>query len=209
MPQASAAAPRRPRIPAAERRRMIVEAAIGFFAEHGLEGQTRLLAQSLGIPHSVLYRHFPSKEELIAAVCEELFRRRWQPEWETILRDPRLPREERLLRFYAAAGTLILSPEWLRMALLTGLSDRAAPSGLGLLLQARIIRPLAEALREGRAISSAAAEEEAWSLHGRIFYLGMRAAVWRGATPQDPKAALEAAIRSHGSGALALAAGPA
>lgn len=206
MPQASAAAPRRPRIPAAERRRMIVEAAIGFFAEHGLEGQTRLLAQSLGVPHSVLYRHFPSKDDLIAAACEELFRRRWRPEWEAILQEARRPLEERLLRFYEAAGTLILAPEWLRMALFTGLSDRAAPSGLGLLLQARIIRPLAEALREGREISAAAAEEEAWSLHGRVFYLGLRAAVWRGAAPQDPKAALEAAIRSHRRGALALAA---
>lgn len=213
MPSTSAApavlAARRPRVPAAERGRQIVEAAIGFFAEHGLEGQTRLLAQSLGISHSVLYRHFPGKDALISAVCEELFRRRWQPEWEAILADTRLPLEERLLRFYDSAGALILSPEWIRMALFMGLADRAAPSGLSLLLQERLIRPLAKTLRNGRAISTTAAEEEAWALHGRILYLGMRSAIWRGAAPQDRGTALEVAIRSHGRGALALVAAPA
>lgn len=218
MPRTSAdtapAAPRRPRIPAAERERMIVEAAIPFFAEHGLEGQTRLLAQSLGISHSVLYRHFPSKEGLIAAVCEELFRRRWQPEWEEILLDRDVPLEERLLRFYISAGALILSTEWMRMALFVGLADRTAPSGLGRLLQERILRPLATALRDeaqraGRPISASAAEDEAWSLHGRVFYVGMRGAVWRGATPRSQEIALEAAIRSYVRGAAALIPEPA
>lgn len=188
------ATPRRPRVPAAERERMILEAAIPFFAEHGLEGQTRLLAQSLGISHSVLYRHFPSKDGLIAAVCEEMFRRRWQPEWEQALHAPGLALEERLLRFYRQAATLILSPEWIRLALFVGMAGRGEALGLTALLRERIIRPLASVL---------GSEAAAWALHGRVFYTGMRLAVWRGAGPRSLEEALEAAIRSHAAAHLA------
>ena len=205
------AAPRRPRVAAAERERMILEAAIPFFAEQGFSGQTRLLAQSLGISHSVLYRHFPTKEDLIAAVCAEMFARRWNPAWEDGLRDTALPLEQRLLRFYREAGALLLSPEWMRIALAVGLEDQAAPSGLAALLRGRIVAPLAEALRadaaaSGAPLPEAAALEAAWALHGRVFYLGARLAVWRGATPRQPDAALAAAIASFCGGARRMAA---
>lgn len=199
--------PRRPRIAAAERERMIVDAAIGFFAEEGFSGQTRLLARSIGISHSVLYRHFPGKEELIATVCAEMFERRWREDWTEILRDPALPLEERLLRFYREAGTLLLSPEWMRIAVMTGLSGAAAPSGLSSLLQDRIIHPLADALQAegaGRPLPRDAAEERAWALHGRVFYLGARGAIWRGATPRSQGAALAAVIAGFCRGAQAL-----
>jgi AcrR family transcriptional regulator len=191
-------APRRPRVPAAERERMILDAAIAFFAEHGPEGQTRLLARAIGIPHSVLYRHFPSKEELFAAVCEEMFRRRWRQEWEEALRTPGLALEERVLRFYRQAGPVILSPEFLRLALFVGLAEHPSGALLRGLLRRHVVGPLAAALGTGKA-----AEEAAWNLHGRVFYAGMRMAVWRGGAPRDPAQAIEAAIRGHLSGALA------
>ncbi|MBI0537677.1 TetR/AcrR family transcriptional regulator [Roseomonas sp. KE2513] len=201
------AEPRRPRIAAAERERMIVDAAIGFFAEEGFSGQTRQLAQSIGISHSVLYRHFPGKEELIATVCAEMFERRWREEWTEILRDPAPSLEERLLRFYREAGTLLLSPEWMRIAVMTGLSGAAAPSGLSSLLHDRIIRPIADAIQAtcaDRPLPRDVAEQRAWALHGRVFYLGARGAIWRGATPRSQDAALAAAIAGFCRGARAL-----
>ncbi len=51
---------------------MIVAAAIRFFAEEGFEGQLRALASRIGIPHSVLFRHFPCKERLIERVYEDV-----------------------------------------------------------------------------------------------------------------------------------------
>ncbi|WP_164868044.1 TetR/AcrR family transcriptional regulator [Rhodovarius crocodyli] len=191
-------APRRPRVPAAERERMILDAAVTFFAEQGPEGQTRLLARAIGIPHSVLYRHFPSKEDLFAAVCEEMFRRRWQPEWEALPRAPGVSLEERLLRFYRQAGQVILAPEFLRLALFVGLADHPSGAVLRALMRQHVVAPLAAALGTGPA-----AEEAAWNLHGRVFYAGMRMAVWRGGAPRDPAQAVEAAIRGHVAGALA------
>ncbi len=55
---------------APERERFIVDEAIRFFAEQGFGGQTRELAKRMGITHSAIYRHFPSKEALIERVYE-------------------------------------------------------------------------------------------------------------------------------------------
>src|SRR5690606_19206992 len=53
--------PGRKNMKAAERERVILDTAIRFFAEQGFEGQTRELAKRIGITHSAIYRHFPSK----------------------------------------------------------------------------------------------------------------------------------------------------
>jgi len=53
---------------AAERERFIVDEAVRFFAEQGFGGQTREFAKRMGITHSAIYRHFPSKAALRDAV---------------------------------------------------------------------------------------------------------------------------------------------
>ena len=72
----------RKRLQPFDRERLIVEAAVRFFAENGFEGQTRKLAASLGITQPLLYRYFPSKEALIERVYQEVFIGRWNPDWE-------------------------------------------------------------------------------------------------------------------------------
>ena len=62
--------PPRRNMRAAERERFIVDEAVRFFAEHGFGGQTREFAKRMGITHSAIYRHFPSKEALIERVYE-------------------------------------------------------------------------------------------------------------------------------------------
>lgn len=53
------------RLPARDRRRMILESALGVFARRGFEGATsRELAAAASVSESLLYKHFPSKEVL-------------------------------------------------------------------------------------------------------------------------------------------------
>ena len=60
---------RTPRLPAAERREAILAAALPVFATRGAEGATtRDLAKAAGVTEPILYRHFPSKADLFAAV---------------------------------------------------------------------------------------------------------------------------------------------
>ena len=85
---------------AAERERSIVEEAVRFFAEQGFGGQTRELAKRMGITHSAIYRHFPSKEALIERVYEEVYLSRWSSSWGPLIRDRNLSLQARLTQFY-------------------------------------------------------------------------------------------------------------
>jgi len=54
------------------RRRQILSAALSCFAERGFSGTTtRELASRVGITEAALYRYFPSKESLYAAMIDE------------------------------------------------------------------------------------------------------------------------------------------
>jgi AcrR family transcriptional regulator len=60
-----------PRLTAEARREAIVEAVRDVFAEKGFDGTTtRELAKAAGVSEALLYKHFPSKEVLYAAMLE-------------------------------------------------------------------------------------------------------------------------------------------
>jgi len=62
-----------PRLSSTDRRQQIVETATGLFARQGYEGTTtRSIAEQAGINEALLFRHFPSKENLYWTIIEEL-----------------------------------------------------------------------------------------------------------------------------------------
>ncbi len=63
------------RVSAADRRLQITEAATKLFARQGFEGTTtRQIAERAGINEALIFRHFPTKEELYWAVIDEKIR---------------------------------------------------------------------------------------------------------------------------------------
>src|SRR5262245_29729476 len=76
----SASATRRPadhdfgpklRLAANDRRSQILAAALQVFAEHGFHGtRTRELAKRAGVSEALVFRHFPTKDALIAAILD-------------------------------------------------------------------------------------------------------------------------------------------
>jgi AcrR family transcriptional regulator len=59
------------RLSSKERKQAIVEAVRGVFAENGFDGTTtRALAKAAGVSEALLYKHFPSKESLYAAMLD-------------------------------------------------------------------------------------------------------------------------------------------
>ena len=71
LPSLSPAA-RRPRRPAAERRRQILGAARTLFAERGFDATTtRDLAAAADINDALIYRYFPDKHAILAALVDE------------------------------------------------------------------------------------------------------------------------------------------
>jgi AcrR family transcriptional regulator len=62
---------KRIRLSSRERRRAIVTAVQGSFAQKGFDGTTtRELARAAGVSEALLYKHFPSKESLYAAMLD-------------------------------------------------------------------------------------------------------------------------------------------
>ena len=59
------------RLPSSERRQAIVDSVTCVFAEKGFHGTTtRELARAAGVSEALIYKHFPSKESLYAAMLD-------------------------------------------------------------------------------------------------------------------------------------------
>ncbi len=64
------------RMPAAERRELVLEAAVAEFAAHGLAGtSTEEVARRAGISQPYLFRLFPTKKALFITLVERCFQR--------------------------------------------------------------------------------------------------------------------------------------
>jgi len=174
------------------RAEQILKGAIRFFAAHGFSGQTRELANELGISKGLLYRYFPSKEALIDSVYQEVFLRRWSPTWQATLTDRNRPLIERLKVFYADYAKLPLEYEWGRIYLYAGLAGASINRRYVRLVNERIFRPVIDELRHEfgcrpieRLEITEPELEMMWSLHGSIFYIGMRKWVYHVKAPSD------------------------
>jgi AcrR family transcriptional regulator len=158
-----------------EREQQIVQGATDFFARRGLDAQMRELAAELGIAHTLLYHYFPTKRQLIERVYEESIAGRWDPQWEALLDDSKRPVADKLQAFYRAYLPAILTPEWLRILVHSGLSDGLIPNRYFALLREKLFpRLLREARRSAGSRSRARAtpREEAllMGFHGGLIY---------------------------------------
>ncbi len=171
-------APRR-RLGVAERERQILDGAIRFFSEKGLDGQLRDLARSIGVTHALLYHYFPTKQALIDRVYVELFEGRWQPEWETLLDDRERSPEDKLTAFYDEYVNSALTRDFVRILVFSGLTDHTITDRFFSLLRQRLFPRLVRETRRFRGSSSRARPSEReiellMGLHGGFFYISMR-----------------------------------
>ena len=175
----SGAAPTRKRLTLVEREAQILAGAIAFFSVHGLDGQMRVLANEIGVTHALLYHYFPTKQALIERVYYELFEGRWKPEWEQLLDDPKRDVEEKFIRFYCDYTGTVLTREFTRIFMFSGLSDHYITDRFFTLLRTRLFPRLVRETRRycgtmSRKKPSAQEFELLMGLHGGIFYTAVR-----------------------------------
>ena len=162
-----------------DRRKEFVAKATEFFSDEGFGGGTRALARRLGVTQPLLYRYFPSKDDLIKEVYRTVYLEPLETGWEKLLADRSRPLRDRLLEFYSAYTDAIFTRKWLRIYLYAGLKgldiNRWYVGMVRDKILARIIRECRH--QAGLAVQSrptAAEVELAWVLHGGIFYYGVR-----------------------------------
>lgn len=174
-PVLAKSAPVRRRLDAREREQQIIDGAADFFARRGLEAQMRELAAELGIAHTLLYHYFPTKRLLIERVYEQTIAGRWDMRWETLLDDARMPVQDKLHRFYREYLPAILTPEWLRILVHSGLSDGLIPNRYFAMVREKLFPRLLRELRRvagSRSKATATPREEAllMAFHGGLIY---------------------------------------
>lgn len=174
----------RARLSPDERRKEFVDKAIKLFSEVGFDGGTRNLAQSLGVTQPLLYRYFPSKNDLIDEVFDTVYVRRWDDEWGNIIIDRSKGLKERLTLFYHSYTDSIFTREWMRIFFFAGLKGMDLNRSYVRLVQERVLRPLCFEVRHefGYDETVPLHGEEidlAWSMHGGIFYRGVRSFIYQ------------------------------
>jgi AcrR family transcriptional regulator len=177
-------APKRPRVKQRrlspdDRRKEFVAKATEFFAEEGFGGGTRALARRLGVTQPLLYRYFPSKDDLIKEVYRTVYLEPLDSGWEKLLSDRARPLPARLKEFYDAYTGVIFTRKWMRIYLYSGLKGLDLNrSYVGIVrdkILSRIIRECRYEMRLPMQNKPSAAEfEMAWVFHSGIFYYGVR-----------------------------------
>ena len=191
--------PRRRRLSSQQRREEFISKAIVFFAEEGFESSTRELARRLGVTQPLLYRYFPSKEDLIHEVYKAVYLNRWRPEWDGLLADRSMPLRQRLQQFYEAYTDAIFTREWIRIYLFSGLKGVDINRRYVKLVEDRILNRIVTEYRHEAGLPeesqpSPAELELAWVMQGGIFYYGVRKYIFESPVHEDKSRVISDAL---------------
>ena len=162
-----------------DRRKEFVAKATEFFSEEGFAGGTRDLARRLGVTQPLLYRYFPSKDDLIKEVYRTVYLAPFDVGWDKLLADRSRPIRDRLQEFYDAYTKVIFTRKWLRIYLYSGLKGLDINRWyLGVVRDKVLVRIIKECRHEAGLPSqskpTASELEMAWLFHSGIFYYGVR-----------------------------------
>ena len=182
-----------------ERRREFVAKATEFFSEEGFGGGTRALARRLGVTQPLLYRYFPSKDDLIKEVYRTVYLDPLETDWEKRLTDRSRPLRDRLLEFYRAYTDAIFTRKWLRIYLYSGLKGLDINRWyVGMVKDKILTRIIRECRHEvGLAVQSKPSAPEielAWVFHGGIFYYGVRKYIYESPVLEDKERIISDAL---------------
>lgn len=196
--------PKRKRLSSSERRQDFIDKAIEFFAEEGFESSTRGLAKKLGVTQPLIYRYFPSKDDLISEVYNAVYVNRWQDEWQDLLRNRAQPLQDRLNRFYKAYTDVIFNRTWMRIYLFSGLKGVDINRRYMQLVRQRILEPILEEARIEFGLPERPPKdcevEFVWVMHSGIFYYGVRDLIYESAISTDKEQVIRDAVAAFMAG---------
>jgi AcrR family transcriptional regulator len=188
-----------------DRRKEFVAKATEFFSEEGFDGGTRDLARRLGVTQPLLYRYFPSKNDLIREVYRTVYLEPLDSGWEKLLADRSRPIRDRLQEFYRAYTDVIFNRKWLRIYLYSGLKGLDINRWyVGVVRDKILTRIIRECRHEaGLPVQSkptASELEMAWVFHGGIFYYGVRKYIYESPVLEDKEQMISDALDAYLAG---------
>src|SRR6201999_3550684 len=173
-----------------DRRQEFVAKATEFFAEEGFGGGTRALARRLGVTQPLLYRYFPSKDDLIKEVYRTVYLEPLDEGWGGLLADRSRPLRDRLLEFYRGYTKVIFRRKWLRIYLYSGLKGLDINRWYVGVVRDKILTRIIKECRHDLGLAAqsrptAPEIEMAWVFHSGIFYYGVRKYIYESPVLED------------------------
>ena len=187
------------RLPPQERKAQFINKAIEFFAQEGFDSSTRQLAAKLNVTQPLLYRYFPSKDDLINQVYEAVYIGRWDENWDKLLRDQSKSLEERLNIFYQQYTAKVFEDKWLRIFLFSGLKGIEINKRYLKFVQENVIQVIGDqylkAYKPQQLRLTDREQEIIWVTHGSLIYYGIRKYVYGSGVYSDTFDIIESSIR--------------
>lgn len=186
------------RLPPQERKAQFINKAIEFFSQEGFDSSTRQLAAKLNVTQPLLYRYFPSKDDLINQVYEAVYMGRWDDNWDKLLRDQSKSLEERLNIFYQQYTAKVFEDKWLRIFLFSGLKGIEINKRYLKFVQENVIQVIGDqylkAYKPQQLRLTDREQEIIWVTHGSLIYYGIRKHVYRSGVYSDTFDIIESSI---------------
>jgi AcrR family transcriptional regulator len=187
------------RLPPQERKAQFINKAIEFFSQEGFDSSTRQLAAKLNVTQPLLYRYFPSKDDLINQVYEAVYICRWDENWDKLLRDQSKSLEERLNIFYQKYTAKVFEDKWLRIFLFSGLKGIEINKRYLKFVQENVIQVIGDqylkAYKPQQLRLTDREQEIIWVTHGSLIYYGIRKHVYGSGVYSDTFDIIESSIR--------------
>jgi AcrR family transcriptional regulator len=187
------------RLPPEERKAQFINKAVEFFSQEGFDSSTRQLAAKLNVTQPLLYRYFPSKDDLINQVYEAVYMGRWDDNWDKLLRDQSKSLEERLNIFYQQYTAKVFEDKWLRIFLFSGLKGIEINKRYLKFVQENVIQVIGDqylkAYKPQQLRLTDREQEIIWVTHGSLIYYGIRKHVYGSGVYSDTFDIIESSIR--------------
>jgi AcrR family transcriptional regulator len=179
-------------LPAEERRRELLEAAIQLFSEKGMGITVQELADRVQVTQPLVHRYFPTKADLIAAIRDSIQSAHWDPAWHAILIDRSRPLGERIAAFYGEYLPHISTDRWYRGFWYAALEDpRFAQTYLGN-VESELLATIVDGVRAQfgyPALDTMPMFERemelVWGMHSAIIFVGIRRYVYQTKVSDD------------------------
>ena len=125
---------------------------------------------------------------------------RWRDEWGRLLADRSRPVRDRMIEFYHAYTDAIFNDDWMRIFLFSGLKGVGIHGQYLGIVRERIIETMLTEMLHERGLAVAPLTEEeiefGWTMHGGIFYYGVRMLIYKSSVLNNKTFVIESVVDS-------------
>jgi len=179
-------------LPAEERRRLLLDAAMDLFSERGLGITVQALADRVHVTQPLVHRYFPTKADLIAAIRDRIQNAHWDPIWRQVLTERCRPLEERLRDFYGRYLPHIYRDSWYRSFWYAALADPTFAQAYLDRVRRELLTAIIDEVRFRFGYPAVAVVpvferemELVWGMHSTMVFMGIRRYVYHTPVSDD------------------------